>query len=61
MPQTKSYTDFEKLSFKDIEFLLVNVSEKTAQQYMTDIKNHFSTPIVLFFHFKQYFKITQIP
>jgi hypothetical protein len=54
------YTDYQKISIKDIVFLLVSVSEKTAQQYYKDIKKEYEIPIVLFTHFKQYFKITEI-
>ena len=54
------YTDYQKLSIKDIVFLLVSVSEKTAQLYYQDIKKQYETPHVLFTHFKQYFKITEI-
>lgn len=60
MPHTK-YTEFQKLTHKDIELLLINVSPATAKQYLTDIKKEFQTPIVLFNHFKQYFKITVLP
>lgn len=54
------YTDYQKLSYKDIEYLLVSVSQKTAQQYLTDIKKQYQISTVLFLHFKQYFKITEI-
>ncbi|SHM72113.1 hypothetical protein [Flavobacterium xinjiangense] len=56
----KIYTDYQKISYKDIELLLVSVSEKTAQQYLRDIKKEFQISIVLFSHFKHYFKITEI-
>jgi pyruvate/oxaloacetate carboxyltransferase len=56
---TKTYTDCQKLSFKDIEALLISVSPKTAKQYLTDIKKEFDVKIVLFCHFKKYFKVTE--
>lgn len=61
MAEPKEYTDYQKLSFKDIETLLVSISVKMAKQYLTDIKKEYEIKIVLFHHFKQYFKITQIP
>ncbi|MFV8344588.1 hypothetical protein [Flavobacterium sp. ZB4P13] len=58
MADTKNYTDYQKLSFKDIEYLLISISESTAKQYLTDIKKEYGLKTVLFSHFKQYFKIT---
>lgn len=57
----KTYHDFQKLTHKDIESLLISVSTKTAQQYLTDIKKEYGLKIVLFSHFKRYFKIAEIP
>jgi hypothetical protein len=61
MSNTTNYTDYQKLSFKDIEALLISVSEKTAKQYLTDIKKELGLKTVLFLHFKQYFKIQEVP
>ena len=58
---SKTYSEFQKISYKDIEALLINVSEKTAKQYLTDIKKEFGINIVLFNHFKSYFKIIELP
>ena len=57
MSDTTNYTDYTKLSYKDIESLLCTISSKTAQQYLTDIKNQYNTKHVLYFHFKKYFKL----
>jgi hypothetical protein len=56
-----NYTEFQKLSYKDIKALLITVSEKTAKQYLTDIKKEFDINVVLFHHFKIYFKVSQNP
>jgi hypothetical protein len=56
----QTYTDYTKLSFKDIESLLITISEQSAKQYLSDIKKELGLKTVLFCHFKQYFKITQI-
>jgi hypothetical protein len=56
-----NYTEYTKLGYKDIESLLITISAKTAQQYLTDIKKEFDIKDVLFCHFKQYFKIQEIP
>jgi hypothetical protein len=55
-----TYTEYTKLSFKDIERLLITVSEKTAKHYLTDIKKELNVKTVLFCHFKQYFKVSEI-
>ena len=57
----QTYTEYTKLSFKYIESLLITVSTKTAKQYLTDIKKELKVKAVLFCHFKQYFKIQEIP
>ena len=54
---TKNYTDTTKISAKDIELLLISISDRTARLYLREIKDHFQIRIVLFTHFKQYFKI----
>lgn len=61
MTSQKVYTDLQKITSKDIETLLISISNKTAQQYLTDIKKEYDLKIVLFQHFKKYFKITEIP
>jgi hypothetical protein len=58
--QPTDYTDYTKLSAKDIEVLLITVSHTAAKLYLTDIKKQFDIKTVLFIHFKQYFKITQL-
>jgi hypothetical protein len=60
MSTKTTYTDYQKLTFKDIESLLISVSPKTAQQYLTDIKKEYELKAVLFCHFKKYFKILEI-
>lgn len=60
MSIAKKYTDYTKLSFKDIENLLMNVSERTAKQYLSDIKKEYKLKYVLFQHFKAYFKVSEI-
>ena len=54
-----TYKNTQKLSFKDIEALLINVSPSTAKVYLNDIKKTYDIKIVLFIHFKTYFKITE--
>lgn len=56
----KPYTDYQKLSFKDIESLLITVSPQKAKQYLTDIKKEYEIKAVLFIHFKKYFKVLEI-
>ena len=60
MSTVNKYTDYQKLSSKDIEILLINVHPRTARQYLTDIKKEFNIKYVLFQHFKMYFKITEM-
>jgi hypothetical protein len=54
---TKNYKEFQKLSYKDIENLLITISERTAKQYLNDIKQHYQIDIVTYQHFKNYFKV----
>ncbi|WP_157776678.1 hypothetical protein [Flavobacterium crassostreae] len=46
----------QKLTAKDVAELLA-VSLATAEKYFKDIKQQYEINIVLFFHFKKYFKI----
>ena len=55
---SKDFQQYQKLCAKDIQKLLVNVNERTAYRYLTDIKREFSIKIVTYHHFKLYFKIT---
>jgi hypothetical protein len=57
MTDTKNYTNTTKLSFKDIESLLTTISQETAKQYFTDIKKQYGLKVVLYCHFKDYFKV----
>lgn len=57
MTDTNSYKDFQKLSYKDIEKLLITISERTAKQYFSDIKQFFQIELVTYQHFKIYFKV----
>ncbi|WP_162128198.1 hypothetical protein [Flavobacterium phycosphaerae] len=57
MSDTTNYKPFQALSSKDIESLLFNISERTAQQYLTDIKRTYDLKVVTYYHFKMYFKI----
>jgi len=54
---TKITKSFKTLSYKDIEYLLISISERTAKQYLADIKHHFEIDVVTFQHFKSYFKV----
>ncbi|GIZ08488.1 hypothetical protein FUMI01_12150 [Flavobacterium sp. UMI-01] len=55
MADTNNYTELQKLSYKDIECLLI-VSEATAKRYYNDIKTTYNLRAVLYKHFLQYFK-----
>lgn len=44
------------IRIKDLQVLL-QVSERQAKRYYSDIKNHFNIKVVLMHHFEQYFKI----
>lgn len=57
MTDTQNYKAFQKLSWKDIQQLLI-VSDSTAQRYLSDIKQTFNISIVTYNHFKKYFKLT---
>lgn len=57
MTDTNNYKEFQKLSYKDIEKLLLTISERTAKQYLSDIKQFFKIDIVTYQHFKKYFKL----
>lgn len=57
MTDTNNYKAFQKLSWKDIQDLLL-VSDSTAQRYLSDIKQNFDITIVTYSHFKNYFKLT---
>lgn len=45
--------DLQKLTVKDCAEQL-KVSERTAQKYLSDIKEHFKTKIVTMEHLKRY-------
>lgn len=51
-----NYTEFQKLSSKDIQSLL-SVSESTSYLILKDIKQHYNLTSVLYYHFKNYYKI----
>jgi hypothetical protein len=57
MTDTTNYKDFQKLSAKDIQFLLITISIRTAETYLKEIKEHFETKIVTYKHFKNYYNI----
>lgn len=57
MTDTQNYKAFQKLSWKDIQQLLI-VSDSTAQRYLSDIKQTFNISIVTYNHFKKYFKLS---
>lgn len=57
MTDTIHYKDTTKITAKDVCSLLCTVSHRTAEQYLTDIKNHFNIKVVLYKHFKDYFKV----
>ncbi|WP_131494835.1 hypothetical protein [Flavobacterium hydatis] len=54
-----SYSEFQRITSKDIEILLISISPRTATQYLTDIKKEYGIKTVLFSHFKSYFKIAE--
>jgi hypothetical protein len=45
------------LDAKMIQSLLENITYRTAQYYLTDIKKQYNTKCVLYCHFKNYFNI----
>ena len=49
--------EFRRLTAKDIVSLLEVNDIKTAQKILIDIKTELNIPMVLFCHFKRYFKI----
>lgn len=49
--------EFRRLTAKDIQILLEVNDIKTAYKYLKDIKEELKIPMVLFCHFKKYFKI----
>lgn len=57
MTDTIDYKDTTKITAKDISSLLCTISQRTAEQYYTDIKKHFDIKVVLYHHFKTYFKL----
>lgn len=57
MADTKNYKEFQKLSWKDIQDLLI-VTDATAQRYLTEIKEHFNVTVATYQHFKKYFNLT---
>lgn len=57
MTDTANYKDTTKITAKDVCELLCTISQRTAQQYFTDIKKQYDVKIVLYIHFKQYFNI----
>ena len=57
MDYSKQYSDLTKIGSKDLELLLISISERTSRLYLKEIKEHFQIKVVLFIHFKQYFKI----
>lgn len=50
--------EFRRLTTKDVQTLL-EVSPNTANKVLNDIKTDLNVPLVLYIHFKRYFKITQ--
>lgn len=56
MSDTTNFKDTTKITSKDVSYLMM-VSVRTAEQYYTDIKNHFDIKVVLYKHFRLYFKI----
>lgn len=56
MADTTNYKEFQKLSWKDLQSLLL-VSDASAQRYLTEIKQHFNVTVLTYQHFKKYFKL----
>lgn len=54
--QISDVQPYQVIRAKDIENLM-NVSNITAKRYISDIKAHFKIKLVLFRHYKEYFKI----
>lgn len=53
---TAPLPEYYKLRTKDVQGLL-HISHPTAVQILKDIKESLGVPMVLFKHFKQYFKV----
>lgn len=56
MADTKEYKEFQKLTWKDIQDLML-VTDASAQSYLTDIKQHFNVKAATYQHFKRYFNL----
>lgn len=50
-------SEFRKLTIKDIRTMLELQDDRTAKKYLEDIKQSTGAPIVLYCHFKRYFKV----
>lgn len=56
MADTTNYTDSQRLTAKDVCDLMLTISERTAHRYLKDIKDHFSIRVVLYKHYREYFR-----
>jgi hypothetical protein len=49
-------SDYHRMTYKDLMSLMA-IEETLAKRYLTDIKKHYEISIVLFKHFRNYFKV----
>lgn len=56
MHQTTEISEFQIIRVKDIQNLM-NVSKRTAERYIKDIKETYKIRFVLYKHYKKYFQI----
>jgi len=52
--------EFHKITYKDIENYM-NVSERTAKRYFSDIKEEYNLRAVCLQHFLNYFNLKEVP
>lgn len=57
MSDTKNFVDTQRIGWIDIQNLLISVSPSTAKRYLSEIKETFNLKVVLYIHFKKYFKM----
>jgi hypothetical protein len=50
-------SEFRKITTKDVKFMLEIQDDRTARKIIDDIKQSTGAPMVLYCHFKRYFKI----
>lgn len=50
-------SDTAIITTKDLHGLLTNCSLRTAERYYSDIKKEYNIKVVMYGHFKEYFKL----